>query len=65
MLWVDKINKLEYMNTKMADTLISIRDILIDGYNEDLMYTAFDDAISLIDKLDHHLEKYYKELKEV
>ena len=65
MLTVDKINKLEFMNDKMADALIKIRQLLIDGYDNDMMYTAMDKSIDVIDKLDKELSKYYKQLKEV
>ena len=65
MLTVDKINKLEFMNDRMADALIKIRQLLIDGYDNDMMYTAMDKAVDIIDKTDKELSKYYKQLKEV
>ena len=65
MLTVDKINKLEFMNDKMANALIKVRQLLIDGYDTDMVYTAIDKAIDIIDKTDKELNKYYKQLKEV
>lgn len=65
MLDVNKINKLEFMNNRMADTLIKVRQLLIDGYNNDMTYTAFDEAITTINRVDDELSKYYKQLKEV
>lgn len=65
MLTVDKINKLEFTNNRMADTLIKVRQLLIDGYNSEMPFTALDQAIDIIDKTDKELSKYYKQLKEV
>ena len=65
MLTVDKINKLEFMNDKMANALIKVRQLLIDGYDTNMVYTAIDKAIDIIDKTDKELNKYYKQLKEV
>ena len=65
MLTVDKINKLEFMNDKLSDALIKVRQLLIDGYNDDMPYIALDQAIDIIDKTDKELSKYYKQLKEV
>lgn len=65
MLDVNKINKLEFMNNRMADTLIKVRQLLIDGYNNDMTYTALDEAISTINRVDNELSKYYKQLKEM
>lgn len=65
MLTVDKINKLEFMNDKMVNALIKVRQLLIDGYDTDMVYTAIDKAIDIIDKTDKKLNKYYKQLKEV
>ena len=58
MLTVDKINKLEFMNDKMANALIKVRQLLIDGYDADMVYTAIDQAIDIIDKTDKELNKY-------
>ena len=65
MLSVDKINKLEFMNDRMADSLIKVRQLLIDGYDTDMVYTAIDKAIDIIDKVDKQLSKYYKQFTEV
>ena len=65
MLTVDKINKLEFMNDKMANALIKVRQLLIDGYDTDMVYTAIDKAIDVIDKTDKKLNKYYKQFTEV
>lgn len=62
MLTVDKINKLEYYNNKMINTLIAIRSILIDGYDTDMVYTAIDNSIDLIDRLDREVSHDYKRL---
>lgn len=65
MLTVDKINKLEYLNSKMADTLNYIQSVLIDGYNYDLPYNAIKKSLQRIEAVDKELSKYYKQLKEV
>ena len=65
MLTVDKINRLEGMNNTLSDTLIKVRQLLIDGYDTDMVYTAIDKAIDIIDKVDKQLSKYYKQFTEV
>ena len=57
MLTVDKINKLEYNNNILIDTITKMQEALIEGYNDEMPWTAIDKCLKLLNKLD----KEYKE----
>ena len=50
MLTVDKINRLVSDNEDLISTLTKVYDILVDGYNRELPYTAIDSAIKTIEE---------------
>ena len=52
MLTVDKINKLEYNNNILIDTISKIQEVLIEGYNDEMPWTAIDKCFKLLRKLD-------------
>ena len=57
MLTVDKINNLEYNNSILVDAIIKMQEILVEGYNKETPWTAIDECLKLLSKLD----KEYKE----
>lgn len=57
MLTVDKINNLEYNNDILIDTITKMQEALIEGYNDEMPWTAIDKCFKLLRKLDKEYKK--------
>lgn len=60
MLSVDKINRLENDNSLLIGLITEVRELLIEGYNDEMPYASIDKAIKLIGEVEKQWIKQTK-----